>query len=90
MTASTAEFFTDWTAHPVGKVTRALIAVVGVIVATLVMLLATLGAQNAWILILVGVALAATSIRAAMEPSAIRLTTLAVTLMAIPVLSQFI
>ncbi|HEY6628271.1 MAG TPA: hypothetical protein VI193_04770 [Acidimicrobiia bacterium] len=88
MTASTAEFFTDWTAHPVGKVTRALIAVVGVIVATLVMLLATLGAQNAWILILVGVALAATSIRAAMEPTAIRLTTLAVTLMAIPIVSQ--
>lgn len=90
MTASTAEFFTDWTAHPVGKVTRALIAVVGVIVATLVMLLATLGAQNAWILILVGVALAATSIRAAMEPTAIRLTTLAVILMAIPVVSQII
>jgi hypothetical protein len=88
MTASTAEFFTDWTAHPVGKVTRALIAVVGVIVATLVMLLATLGAQNAWILILVGVALAATSIRAAMEPTAIRLTTLAVTLIAIPIISQ--
>jgi hypothetical protein len=88
MTASTAEFFTDWTAHPVGKVTRALIAVVGVIVATLVMLLATLGAQNAWILILVGVALAATSIRAAMVPTAIRLTTLGVTLMAIPIVSQ--
>jgi hypothetical protein len=88
MTASTAEFFTNWTAHPVGKVTRALIAVVGVIVATLVMLLATLGAQNAWILILVGVALAATSIRAAMEPTAIRLTTLAVTLIAIPIISQ--
>ena len=90
MTASTAEFFTDWTAHPIGKVTRALIAVVGVIVATLVMLLATFGAQNAWILILVGVALAATSIRAAMEPNAIRLTTLAVVLMAVPVVGQVI
>jgi hypothetical protein len=90
MTASTAEFFTDWTAHPIGKVTRALIAVVGVIVATLVMLLATLGVQDAWILILVGVALAATSIRAAMEPTAIRLTTLAVTLIAIPIVSQVI
>ncbi len=88
MTASTAEFFTDWTAHPVGKVTRALIAIAGVVVATLVMLLATLGAQNAWILILVGVSLAATSIRAAMEPTAIRLSTLAVTLMAIPIVSQ--
>jgi hypothetical protein len=90
MTASTAEFFTDWTAHPIGKVTRALIAVVGVIVATLVMLLATLGAQNVWILILVGVALAATSIRAAMEPTAIRLTMLAVILMVIPIVSQII
>lgn len=90
MTASTAEFFTDWTAHPIGKVTRALIAVVGVIVATLVMLLATLGAQNAWILILVGVALAATSIRAAMEPNAMRLTTLAVVLMAVPIVGQVI
>ncbi len=90
MTASTAEFLTDWTAHPIGKVTRALIAVVGVIVATLVMLLATLGAQNPWILTLVGVALAATSIRAAMEPSAIRLTTLGVVLMAVPIVGQVI
>lgn len=90
MTASTAEFFTDWAAHPIGKVTRALIAVVGVILATLVMLLATLGAQNVWILILIGVALAATSIRAAMEPNAIRLTTLAVVLVAVPIVSQVI
>jgi hypothetical protein len=90
MTASTAEFFTDWTAHPIGKVTRALIAVVGVIVATLVMLLATLGAQNAWILVLIGVALAATSVRAAMKPSAIRLTTLAAVLMAVPIVGQVI
>jgi hypothetical protein len=88
MTASTAEFFTDWAAHPIGKVTRALIAVVGVIVATLVLLLATLGAQNAWIPILIGVALAATSIRAAMEPNAIRLTTLAVVLMTVPIVGQ--
>jgi hypothetical protein len=88
MTASTAEFFTDWTAHPIGKVTRALIAIAGVVVATLVMLLATLGAQNAWILILVAVSLAATSIRAAMNPTAVRLTTLGVTLMAIPIISQ--
>ena len=88
MTASTAEFFTDWAAHPIGKVTRALIAVVGVIVATLVLLLATLGAQNVWILVLIGVALAATSIRAAMEPNAIRLTTLAVVLMTVPIVGQ--
>jgi hypothetical protein len=90
MTASTAEFFTDWTAHPIGKVTRALIAIAGVVVATLVMLLATLGAQNAWILILVAVSLAATSIRAAMDPTAVRLTTLGVTLMAIPIVSQIL
>ena len=88
MTASTAEFFTDWAAHPIGKVTRALIAVVGVIVATLVLLLATLGAQNVWILVLIGIALAATSIRAAMEPNAIRLTTLAVVLMTVPIVGQ--
>jgi hypothetical protein len=88
MTASTADFFIDWAAHPIGKVTRALIAVVGVIVATLVLLLATLGAQNVWILVLIGIALAATSIRAAMEPNAIRLTTLAVVLMAVPIAGQ--
>jgi len=90
MTASTAEFFTDWAVHPIGKVTRALIAVVGVIVATLVLLLASLGAENVWILILVGVALAATSIRAAMKPSAIRLATLAMVLVAVPVAGQII
>lgn len=88
MTASTAEFFTDWAAHPVGKVTRALIGVVGVIVATLVLLLATLGAQNVWIPVLIGVALAGASIRAAMSPSAIRLATLAAVLLAVPVVSQ--
>lgn len=90
MTASTAEFLTDWTIHPIGKVIRALIAVVGVIVATLVLLLASLGAENVWILILVGIALAATSIRAAMKPSAIRLATLAVVLVAVPAASQII
>jgi hypothetical protein len=90
MTASTAEFFTDWAVHPIGKVTRALIAVVGVIVATLVLLLASLGAENVWILILVGVALAATSIRAAMKPNAIRLATLAMVLVAVPVAGQII
>jgi hypothetical protein len=80
----------DWTTHPVGKVTRALIAVVGIILATLVFLLATLGVQNVWLLVLIGVALAATSVRAAMEPTAIRLTTLAVTMLAIPIASQLI
>jgi hypothetical protein len=90
MTASTAEFLTDWTVHPIGKVTRALIAVVGVIVATLVLLLASLGAANVWVLVLVGIALAGTSIRAAMKPSAIRLATLAVVLIAVPAASQII
>ena len=90
MTASTAEFFNDWAAHPIGKVTRALIAVVGVILATLVLLLASLGAANVWVLVLVGVALAGTSIRAAMEPKAIRLATLAVVLVTVPVVGQII
>lgn len=90
MTASTAEFFNDWAAHPIGKVTRALIAVVGIMLATLVLLLASLGVQNVWILVLIGVALAATSIRAAMEPTALRLTTLAVVLVAVPIVGQII
>jgi len=90
MTASTAEFFTDWTVHPIGKVTRALIAVVGVIVATLVLLLASLGAANVWILIMVGLALAGTSIRAAMKPSAIRLASLAVVLVVVPYAGQIV
>jgi len=90
MTASTAEFFNDWTTHPVGKVTRALIAVVGVMLATLVLLFTTLGAQSVWLLVLLGVAIAATSVRAAMEPSAIRLTTLAFTILAIPIVGQII
>ena len=90
MTASTAEFFTDWTVHPIGKVTRALIAMVGVIVATLVLLLASLGAANVWILIMVGLALAGTSIRAAMKPSAIRLASLAVVLVVVPYAGQIV
>jgi len=59
-------------------------------VATLVLLLASLGAENVWMLILVGVALAATSIRAAMKPSALRLATLAMVLVAVPVAGQII
>jgi hypothetical protein len=90
MTASTAEFFTDWAAHPIGKVTRVLIAGVGIVLATLVLLLASLGAQNVWMLVLVGVALAGTSIRAAMEPTAIRLATLAVVLVTVPIVSRVI
>lgn len=85
---TTATFAEDWAAHPVGKATRALVAIVGIVLSTLVLLLATMSSGGAWMFALLGVVLAATSIRAAMQPSVLRLGTLAIVMIAIPVLGQ--
>jgi hypothetical protein len=49
-----------------------------------------MNSQAAWTLVLLGVALAATSIRAAARPSLVRLTTLAAVMVAIPYVGQLL
>ncbi|MGH8872045.1 MAG: hypothetical protein ACRDWS_08730 [Acidimicrobiia bacterium] len=88
MTVSTIITLDEWAAHPVGKAARIAIAVLGLASAILVLLVATMNSRAAWTLVLLGVALAATSVRAAIKPSVIRLTTLAAVMIAIPYIGQ--
>ncbi len=78
----------EWAAHPLGKAARVAVAVLGLMSAVLVLLVATMNAQAAWILVLLGVGLAAASVRAALRPSLIRLTTLAAIMVAVPYIGQ--
>ena len=88
MTVSTINTIDEWAVHPLGKVERVAIAALGLMSATLVLLVATMNSQSAWTLVLLGVALAATSVRAAASPSLIRLTTLAAVMVAVPYVGQ--
>ncbi len=90
MTVSTITTLNEWAVHPIGKVARVAIAALGLMSATLVLLVATMNSQAAWTLVLLGVALAATSVRAAACPSLIRLTTLAAVMIAVPYVGQTI
>ena len=90
MTASTITTLDEWAVHPVGKVARVAIAALGLMSATLVLLVATMNNQSAWIMVLLGVALAAVSIRAAAKPSLIRLTMLAAIMVAVPYVGQIL
>jgi len=88
MTVSTINTIDEWAVHPLGKVARVAIAALGLMSATLVLLVATMNSQAAWTLVLLGVALAAASVRAAASPSLIRLTTLAAVMVAVPYVGQ--
>ena len=76
MTVSTITSFDASAAHPHGQAARIALAVLGLASAVLVLLVATLQSQAAWLLVLLGVALAATTVRAASKPSVIWLTCL--------------
>jgi len=58
------------------------------ITGSLVLLMATMLSQGAWVFVLVGVALVATSVRAARYPTLVRLTAVAANLIAIPLIAQ--
>jgi hypothetical protein len=88
MTASTISSIDQWAAHPIGKAARVAVAVLGAMSAILVLLVATMTNNASWTLILLGVALTAVSIRAALQPSLIRLSTLAAVMVAIPYAGQ--
>jgi hypothetical protein len=88
---TTSELVLDeWATQPFGKAARVAIAVGGMITATLVLLMATMIRDGAWLFVLIGVALAATSIRAAQVPTVTRLAVVSANLIAIPLLAQII
>lgn len=75
-----------WAETPLGKVTRLTIAVLGVITAILTLMLASVIDDASWVLVLAGVALAATAARAAKDPNLTKLTTVTANLVVIPLL----
>lgn len=77
-----------WASHPAGMAARIFIAVAGMVTATLVMMTASVVSSGSWALVLLGVALAASSVRAARVPSTGRLVLVAATLIAIPLAIQ--
>ncbi|MDX1468132.1 MAG: hypothetical protein R3258_02220 [Acidimicrobiia bacterium] len=80
----------DWADKPVGRATRISLAVFGMICAFALLILAGSVASGAWILVVGGAVLAATSVRAAWLPSRGRLLAVMANLAAIPLLGQLI
>jgi hydrogenase maturation factor len=87
MTASTTSMKT-WAVKPFGKATRVALASLGMIFATMVLTSAAVVETGSWALVLVGVAIAATSVRAARELTMARLAGLGAALLAIPITLQ--
>ena len=79
-----------WATEPIGKAIRVSIALAGIIMAVLILLTASMLASGSWTFVLIGVALAATSARAARFPTALRLGLVAANLVAVPVIARFI
>ncbi len=86
MTANAVSFQQDWANHTAGKILRIMLAVGGVLTATLVVLLATIGDTAVWVLLLLGLGLGVSAVRAAMKPSVIRLATTLAAVIAIPLI----
>lgn len=85
MTSTTVVFTEDWANHPIGKTLRGLIAAGGLLTGTFVVLLATLGTNAVWFLVLLGLTLGASAVRAALQPTMVRLAIVFVAMVAIPV-----
>jgi hypothetical protein len=83
MTVSTITTLDEWAAHPYGKAARIALVVLGLASAMLVLMMATMNTQAAWLLVLLGVALAATTMRVASKPTVIRLITLAAVMVSV-------
>lgn len=77
-----------WASHPAGKAVRIFIAVTGMITATFVLMTASLVSSGSWALVLLGVGLAASSVRAARVPTISRLALVGAALIAIPLSIQ--
>lgn len=75
----------DWINHPFGKTLRVLIAAGGLITATLVVMLSTLGSNSVWFLLLLGLFLGTAAVRAALHPTTLRLSIVFAAMVAIPI-----
>lgn len=80
----------DWATQPLGKAARIAIAAGGMITAFMVLVMASVVAQGSWALVLAGVALVATSVRAASIPTLARLMLVVANVVAIPALARLI
>ena len=87
MTASISSMKT-WAVKPFGRVTRVALASTGMIFATMVMTSAATVESGSWPLVLVGVTIAATSVRAARQLTSTRLVALGAAILAIPLALQ--
>ncbi len=87
MTSSAVE---NWATRPWGRTARLALATMGMAMATMVLLLAAVTQTGSWLLIGIGVGLAATSARAARKPSVIALGTVGVNLLAVPLVTILI
>jgi hypothetical protein len=85
---TTSPILQAWDTKPAGKAARIALAVLGTSMGTLLLVASVIGA-GPWAWALVGVALAAVSVRAARVPSLSRLAAVAITLMVIPLLQVF-
>lgn len=83
MTTSTSSLRL-WATRPAGKVLRLALAGTGLVFATMVLMYAAVTDTGSWMLIILGVTLAASAVRAALFPNVARLALLGVTLVAIP------
>ena len=79
-----------WATRPVGKAARVAIAAGGMVLGTLILTFAAIATAGSWLLVLLGVGVAAMSVRAAQIPSVLRLLTLtALTLAALASIQVF-
>lgn len=78
----------DWASTTAGKTGRVAIATLGMITAVMALMLAPLANQASWLLVLAGVSLVGTSVRAARRPTLFRLLGMTANLMVIPLLAQ--
>lgn len=78
----------DWASTTAGKTARIGIVALGMITAVMALMLAPLVSQGSWLLVLAGVSLVATSVRAARLPTLVRLLGMTANLVLIPLLAQ--
>ena len=79
-----------WASRGMGRVLRMLIGIGGMAAGTLMLLQATLMPQSSWALILLGVGLAATAVRAALDPTRMRLAIALSAIIAVPLVGLII
>jgi hypothetical protein len=81
-------YLESWATHPLGKAARVMLALLGMSTATTLLTLSPLVASGSWAIILIGLALAATSVRAARVPTVERLALVVSVVILIPVVSR--